>query len=356
MDLENIKDSIDTLNEKIASAYEAVEVIKAAEVLNNPATPLANQALAQIKSAEGALTEQKFAFVKGSLSKPSLKSDIILYYPYDENGNVVLEEDAKTGEYKTEKYRVARIGGEDVALLVGDTLEEYRYFDIVETTDKVPGEFNGSPVIVVPSTEKACADGIYQNRRIDGQLYYYSKNADGTIANYYFKKDNNYIVVVPEVAGEVSGTAIYVLRDAEGNYYLDDNGNKMYRAGTSVNDTTEYTLMESMTSNHDALEAIVNKYIGGVTFAGNIPEELKITAEDIQNRADLELDDEEEEVEEEKEESRYAADNIIAVTYGTLEGKAYKTMLLNYNNFMVTIVYNGVRYTIPAYGFVAIMN
>ena len=350
MDLEEVKSTMAELNDKVASAYEAVEVIKAAEILNNPNLPLANLAISQIAVAKSALTDAKFAFDRVDISTPSLKSDIILYYSYDENGNALVDG-------KLEKYRVARIGEEDVALLVGDTLEDYKYFDIVETTDNsTPGEFNGKKVIVVPSTETECTEGVYKNRRADGQLYYYSKNADGTIADYYFCIDGNYTVVKPEVAGELDGATIYVLRDGEGNYYLDSDGNKMYRAGTSVNDVSEYTLMQSMTDNFTAIEAIVNSYIGGVACSDVIPAELKVTAQDIQNRADLELDDEEEDVEEEIEESRYSADNIVAVTYGTLDGEAYKTMLLNYNNYMVTLVYNGIRYTIPAYGFVVIKH
>ena len=128
----------------------------------------------------------------------------------------------------------------------------------------------------------------------------------------------------------------------------------MYRSGTDVDNRSEYTLMQSMSDSKDAIEAIVNSYIASVMFAGNIPEELKITEKEIQDRAELEIQDDEVVEEEEEEESRYATDDIIAVTYGTLDGEAYKTMLLNYNNYVVTLVYEGVRYTIGAYSFVVI--
>ncbi|MCQ2428750.1 MAG: DUF5696 domain-containing protein [Clostridia bacterium] len=51
---------------------------------------------------------------------------------------------------------------------------------------------------------------------------------------------------------------------------------------------------------------------------------------------------------------------IVAVTYGTATDsgsyEAYKTCLLNYNNFSVSVVYDEITYTIPAYGYVIIMH
>jgi hypothetical protein len=76
-------------------------------------------------------------------------------------------------------------------------------------------------------------------------------------------------------------------------------------------------------------------------------------------------DDNTDEGDEEKEEdtnSTYATENIVAVTYGYAIGDPYKTIILNYNNYTVNVVYdhtddgidNGIEYTIPAYEFVVI--
>lgn len=49
--------------------------------------------------------------------------------------------------------------------------------------------------------------------------------------------------------------------------------------------------------------------------------------------------------------------NIVAVTYGGKNGndnEAYRTFILNYNFFDVKTTYNGVTYTIPAFGFIRI--
>ena len=66
--------------------------------------------------------------------------------------------------------------------------------------------------------------------------------------------------------------------------------------------------------------------------------------------------------EEEEEASRYLSDDgrIVSVTYGDKNAdgsySAYKTFILNYNNFSVSVVYDGVTYTIPAYGYVIVMH
>ena len=65
--------------------------------------------------------------------------------------------------------------------------------------------------------------------------------------------------------------------------------------------------------------------------------------------------------EEEVEEfSKYSSDKgkLVAVTYGDKNADgtlaAYKTFVLNYNDFSVRVTYNGVLYTIPAYGYISL--
>ncbi len=60
------------------------------------------------------------------------------------------------------------------------------------------------------------------------------------------------------------------------------------------------------------------------------------------------------------ETSRYVSNDgrIVSVTYGDKNAdgsySAYKTFVLNYNNFSVSVEYDGVTYTIPAYGYVIV--
>lgn len=357
-DLKYVKAAIATLNEKVASAYEAVEVIKAAEIPYNSNTPLANQAELQIKDAENIFKANKFAFVTNEISEPSLKGEIIRYFGYDADG--------KKTENKV-NYRVAFIDGEYVAVIPGKTMAENKYFETVEAPgDPDAWEFTATEnnetvkkmFIVKPSGEEPCyLDGeaqVYKNRKANGERYYYSKNADGTIADYYFfdAKSGQFKVIKTELVGELDGVKIYVLKDGEGNYHLDSNGNRMYRAGANENDRAEYELKNAVYESESAIKTLIDEYIVKVTAVVKVPDELKITEKEIYD--DSESEEDEITKEEEKEESRYATDGIIAVTYGTLDGVAYKTMLLNYNNYMVTLVYDGVRYTIDAYGFVVI--
>jgi hypothetical protein len=64
----------------------------------------------------------------------------------------------------------------------------------------------------------------------------------------------------------------------------------------------------------------------------------------------------------EEESSRYVSNDgrIVSVTYGDKNAdgsySAYKTFILNYNNFSVSVEYDGVTYTIPAYGYVIVMH
>ncbi len=58
----------------------------------------------------------------------------------------------------------------------------------------------------------------------------------------------------------------------------------------------------------------------------------------------------------EEEDDKYACDSntVVAVTYGGKDGDdgaAYRTFILNYNSFAITVTYEGVEYTIPAYGY-----
>ena len=61
--------------------------------------------------------------------------------------------------------------------------------------------------------------------------------------------------------------------------------------------------------------------------------------------------------------NKYFVDNnqIVVVTYGdrddtTFEKTAYKTFILNYNNFAVRVTYNNKSYTIPSGGYVVLYD
>ncbi len=89
-----------------------------------------------------------------------------------------------------------------------------------------------------------------------------------------------------------------------------------------------------------------------------------VTRESIEERLNFDVEDDEE-VEEEELDSIYVSDNgnIVAVTYGGKDGvdsAAYKTFILNYNNYAVTVKYQVgdvvKTYTIPANRYVVVMH
>ena len=93
--------------------------------------------------------------------------------------------------------------------------------------------------------------------------------------------------------------------------------------------------------------------------------ETHLTEKDITDRLPKEEEKKEDVVEEEDVDSIYVNDNgnIVSVTYGGKNGDdqaAYKTFILNYNNFAVTVKYevNGVTriYTIPANDYVVVVH
>ena len=98
--------------------------------------------------------------------------------------------------------------------------------------------------------------------------------------------------------------------------------------------------------------------IAFTNMSEDIPEGAQITEEMFENC--FEVKEIVEDEEDDEEESRYVSDDgrIVAVTYGqkTENGTyaAYKTFILNYNNFSIQVVYDNTVYTIPAYGYVTV--
>ena len=81
----------------------------------------------------------------------------------------------------------------------------------------------------------------------------------------------------------------------------------------------------------------------------------EITEKDIEEMIKTGTKTEEEEIEDPSKDGR-----IVSVTYGSKKSDGsyenYKTFLLNYNNFAVSVRYDDVTYTIPAYGYVVVMH
>ena len=199
-------------------------------------------------------------------------------------------------------------------------------------------------------------------RRINGLDVYEGKINDKSVlftadlenGYTYYVADKDYygtdiIAPVTERNGEKfrtlsDGTVIY--KEADGTYYsVDENGAyTLYEYNQSIKDY--YNAASS------AAEVIRKIADAKATLAGDLTFDA-----DVQQKIEDNREEEDEVVEEEEGEeeySRYATENIVAVTYGTDSAHPYKTIILNYNNYSVRVTYNDVEYTIPAYEFVVI--
>ena len=175
---------------------------------------------------------------------------------------------------------------------------------------------------------------------VDGKMVYYTKTDDGVFVKKESIKYNG-----TEFDTLDDGTIVY----KDGDTYYSKNSDGTY---------TRYTYTKSVKTCYD--EAMTQKNaVLGIVEALQKDEDVsdntvydEITQEILANKTPEKEEEEEEEAEE--EESKYSTENVVAVTYGNDDGSAYKTVLLNYNNYAIRIEYNGVVYTIAAYGFVEI--
>ncbi len=193
----------------------------------------------------------------------------------------------------------------------------------------------------------------------------YEAVIDGKSVTYTADMENGYTYYVsdPSYFGYMVATSI--TRNGEEFSTLSD-GTVIYKEIGSDGSVTYYSIDESGAYTlYEYRQSIRDYYDSAADIAKQIRE---ITAEKtllggddsfdeaVQTRINNSNISREEAVEEEEVEeySRYTTENIVAVTYGSDNGDPYKTIILNYNNYTVTVVYNDVEYTVPAYEFVVI--
>ena len=259
----------------------------------------------------------------------------------------VLEDGVLTDEYyeghRLYRTRLSKTGR--TVYFYGTYEDGYQYLEKLD---------DGSFVLYEKDKSKAgTVDGItvYENAQGDFGSKVYFMIVDGKMV-YYTKTDEG--VFIKKESIKYNGTEFTTL----------DDGTVIYKDGTtyySVNADGTYTrytytqsayncyieavgqkdavldIVEALQNNADVSDNTVYDEIIGEINANKTPEK-----------------DEEEQEEPVEEDSKYATENVVAVTYGNNDGSAYKTVLLNYNNYTIRIEYEGIVYTISAYGFVEI--
>jgi hypothetical protein len=182
-----------------------------------------------------------------------------------------------------------------------------------------------------------------------GEKFYYTASVDGGYTYYTKVSSDVYVERDPTiyngnlVAELDNGTKIYL----DGDVYYSEDGDGTY---------TRYTYQKSIKSCLD--EADVAKEKTKINSNALVESSSdKTIATDLQARIDrnylMSIKGEEQEEENADDASvKYNTENIVAVTYGNDNGSDYKTIILNYNNYTVRVVYDDIEYTIPAHGYV----
>ncbi len=333
---------------------------------------LANKAVQTLADAEGVtlkyadgmdkmpinITNYDEIAAKSFIVKQAIDRAISVYN-YIEKGSYEVVVDGRESEYTLNGHKLRYTRNElgEVIYFYGTYEQGYSYF----TYDKDSETF---AVYMKPNSEKTKSVGvtglaIYECKENGKTIYYTASLEEGY--TYYSKDDNGaYSLADPTV---YSGVQVAVLDD--GTVIYQDNetlGLTVYYSENKDADgnVVSYTRYEYYKSIREcAEEALLTKTYVKETIIPAVCQASsdKKLATDVQNRIDrnFAMLNKGDKVEEEKEEDfRYTAEDVVAVTYGNADGSAYKTILLNYNNYTVRVEYEGFEYTIPAYEYVVI--
>ena len=233
---------------------------------------------------------------------------------YDENGNIPDVTVKETYYVLFDDGLKFDADGNDISekdiAFTGTSVSNYRYFEILDVTDTtykgdgtngtvknrwyytltlngkevtVPViNYEGGKVVLVPIGEEQVTDTIYRNIRNTGEWYYYSKDADGNIADYYLRsEDGSYtkITAVEYDGNTVShaGTVIKVLQKENGEFVTDEDGQPLYISGTDHNNFTTYNVHISTAEKCYKITEALDQLINDVAAFG------EITAEELSN-------------------------------------------------------------------------
>ena len=145
--------------------------------------------------------------------------------------------------------------------------------------------------------------------------------------------------------GEKLGENVVIYVTEDGRYYSE--------VKNTIGQVTDYVYYTYQTSYKGMLEN-VESWISQIVSAVASDADAKASLELIYKTSMSVVDDEDvDDDNTEDEQSKYIVDNVVIVTYGK-DNKAYKHVILNYNNFSVKVEFNGIEYTVSGYDFVEI--
>ena len=247
------------------------------------------------------------------------------------------------------------INGHKVRSARGSDGKDYYFYGTAESgysyfTIGTNGEVG---VYILPNSSKMSVKiGDLVLYQVAGQSLYFTASVEGGYT--YYEYNQYYEKYVPKAATVYSGEKVAELSDGTEIFY--DGDADVYYSVNADGTYSRYTYTKSLTE-YMSLTVAATEETKQLAFdmVAKCSEFDSTFSEDVQRRIDRDNAPKEEPEEEKDTSSRYDTENIVAVTYGDDNNNPYKTVILNYNNYTVNIVYDGIEYTIPAYEFVAIM-
>ena len=227
--------------------------------------------------------------------------------------------DEATGEYECSIFHFGQLGN-------GSYTENGKSYDIRSYAE------GGKKTFYVIMTDDNGHE--YYQYLVENKYYGTYERADAIVYN------------GEEVATLADGTVIYL----DGDVYYSVNTDGTY---------TRYQYSMAIANGYEAALSDIEaafKTAYGVIDASGKDANFKTNVENRIDRSEDTDDDDDDDKTDDESESKYITENIVAVTYGNDDGSAYKIIILNYNDYHVSVVYNGVEYTIPAYEFVVITD
>ena len=271
------------------------------------------------------------------------------FYGTEETGYSYFVYDEKTKAFKVYEGFGSRFGGK----ITNDKGEELELFEFHET-------LNGAAVYYTATVE----DGFTYYTRddyksVDSKGVYVKLDRFITYNGEKFKTTNE--IFVNGKFQTIDATDIYY--DANANVYYSVNDDGTYSRYTYTDSISSYYNMAvagSKSTMDQIFDIIANCKVEG--SEASLDPAFKESVEKRLPKDDATDDDDDDDKKDEETVSRYHSENIVVVTYGSEMGDPYKSIILNYNNYTVNVVYdhtddgidNGIEYTIPAYEFVVI--
>ncbi len=363
---ENMADILISTGASKGDAIASSAIKQMAEIYNTAVeyVELAKEAIYTLAKAENDyqlkyLPGAEESFLNIDLSDPNMPSVVkeaieraqATYYAIEEDSLEAIVDGYAT-KYTYEGHTVYQSASNSSLYYYGTYEEGYQYLKMSRDKD------NNVTFSVYDSNLSKVGTDANGNTIYENSLKEFGSDVYFTIAD---GKMNYFVKIVAGVYAEKTAT-VY-----NGEFFkVLADGTEVYKDGDvyySVNEDgtyTRYSYSRCIKSCYEEIVAYNDKLIDAVaalqndpnagdqTILDNVLNRMKIN-ERISQRYE---NDEEEDVEEEDAASKYETENVVCVVYGNDDGSAYKTIILNYNNYAIKVEYNGMVYNIPKHYFV----